>query len=53
MHSEYGCKREKKQHESFVKGLKTLFPEKVVIFSLDPPPHAAAGKPDVELNTLL
>ena len=37
MHSEYGLQARKEDNQqSFVKGLKTLFPDKVVIFSLDP-----------------
>ncbi|MCL4361753.1 ATP-binding protein [Candidatus Dependentiae bacterium] len=37
MHSEYGSQARKEgNNESFVKGLKTLFPNKVAIFSLDP-----------------
>jgi uncharacterized protein len=37
MHSEYGFQARKEGlKESFVKGLKTLFPDKVAIFSLDP-----------------
>lgn len=37
MHSEYGLQARKEgKGESFVKGLKTLFPDKVAIFSLDP-----------------
>lgn len=37
MHSEYGLQARKEgNNEAFVKGLKTLFPNKVAIFSLDP-----------------
>lgn len=37
MHSEYGLQARKEgDQKSFVKGLKTLFPDKVAIFSLDP-----------------
>jgi hypothetical protein len=52
MHSEYGLQARKEgAHESFVKGLKTLFPEKVVIFSLDPAStRRRGGMPDVELT---
>jgi uncharacterized protein len=52
MHSEYGLQARKEgNQESFVKGLKTLFPEKVVIFSLDPTStRRRGGSPDVELN---
>lgn len=51
MHSEYGlqARKEGKDH-SFVKGLKTLFPDKVVIFSLDPEStRRRGGMPDVEI----
>ena len=52
MHSEYGLQARKEgNQESFVKGLKTLFPEKVVIFSLDPAStRRRGGMPDVELT---
>ncbi len=37
MHSEYGLQARKEgNQQSFVKGLKTLFPSRVTIFSLDP-----------------
>jgi uncharacterized protein len=37
MHSEYGLQaRQEGGNKAFVKGLKTLFPSKVAIFSLDP-----------------
>ncbi len=52
MHSEYGlqARKEGKGH-SFVKGLKTLFPDKVTIFSLDPAStRRRGGNPDVEVN---
>lgn len=51
MHSEYGLQARKEgNQESFVKGLKTLFPEKVAIFSLDPESTRRRGSnPDVEL----
>lgn len=51
MHSEYGlqARKESKEH-SFVKGLKTLFPDKVAIFSLDPASTRRRGSmPDVEI----
>lgn len=51
MHSEYGlqARKEGKGH-SFVKGLKTLFPSKVVIFSLDPEStRRRGGSPDVSV----
>ena len=52
MHSEYGLQARKEgNRESFVKGLKTLFPEKVAIFSLDPAStRRRGGNPDVELT---
>jgi uncharacterized protein len=52
MHSEYGLQARKEgTQESFVKGLKTLFPDKVVIFSLDPAStRRRGGMPDVELT---
>lgn len=52
MHSEYGLQARKEGNkESFVKGLKTLFPEKVAIFSLDPAStRRRGGMPDVELT---
>lgn len=52
MHSEYGlqARKEGKTH-SFVKGLKTLFPERVAIFSLDPEStRRRGGSPDVEVT---
>ncbi|KKP36056.1 MAG: HerA helicase [candidate division TM6 bacterium GW2011_GWF2_32_72] len=51
MHSEYGLQARKEgPGESFVKGLKTLFPDKVVIFSLDPEStRRRGGNPDVEI----
>jgi len=36
MHSEYGLQARQEGSSTFVKGLKTLFPSKVAIFSLDP-----------------
>jgi hypothetical protein len=52
MHSEYGLQARKEgAGESFVKGLKTLFPDKVVIFSLDPAStRRRGGSPDVEME---
>ncbi len=52
MHSEYGLQARKEgSHNSFVKGLKTLFPDRVVIFSLDPAStRRRGGMPDVELT---
>lgn len=51
MHSEYGLQARKEGGTlSFVKGLKTLFPDRVVIFSLDPAStRRRGGSPDVEL----
>ena len=51
MHSEYGLQARKEgKDNTFVKGLKTLFPEKVSIFSLDPDStRRRGGMPDVEI----
>lgn len=50
MHSEYGLQARKESSDSFVKGLKTLFPDKVAIFSLDPEStRRRGGSPDVEI----
>jgi hypothetical protein len=52
MHSEYGlqARTEGKSH-AFVKGLKTLFPNKIVIFSLDPEStRRRGGMADVEVS---
>ncbi len=50
MHSEYGLQARKEGNQVFVKGLKTLFPDKVVIFSLDPEStRRRGGNPDVEV----
>ncbi len=51
MHSEYGFQARKEGGGySFVKGLKTLFPSKVAIFSLDPDStRRRGGSPDVEV----
>lgn len=51
MHSEYGLQARKEGKTlNFVKGLKTLFPDKVAIFSLDPDSTRRRGtNPDVEL----
>ena len=49
MHSEYGLQA-RKENGPFVKGLKTLFPDKVVLFSLDPQStRRRGGSPDVEI----
>lgn len=52
MHSEYGLQaRKEDKNQSFVKGLKTLFPEKVAIFSLDPEStRRRGGMPDVVIE---
>lgn len=52
MHSEYGLQARKEgAGQSFVKGLKTLFPDKVAIFSLDPDStRRRGGMPDVEIS---
>jgi len=52
MHSEYGLQaRQESKGESFVKGLKTLFPDKVAIFSLDPDStRRRGGAPDYEIT---
>ncbi|MGD1997301.1 MAG: ATP-binding protein [Candidatus Dependentiae bacterium] len=51
MHSEYGTQARKEgEGLSFVKGLKTLFPDKVAIFSLDPASTRRRGcAPDVDV----
>lgn len=51
MHSEYGLQARKEgKNENFVKGLKTLFSDRVVIFSLDPAStRRRGGSPDVEI----
>jgi len=51
MHSEYGMQARKEgEGVQFVKGLKTLFPDKVAIFSLDPESTRRRGcAPDVEV----
>lgn len=49
MHSEYGLQARKEGNKTFVKGLKTLFADRVALFSLDP--HSTrrrGGMPDVE-----
>lgn len=52
MHSEYGLQaRTESTNKTFVKGLKTLFPEKIAIFSLDPVSTRRRGlNPDVTLT---
>jgi DNA helicase HerA-like ATPase len=51
MHSEYGLQaRKESETQSFVKGLKTLFPDRVAIFSLDPDStRRRGGSPDVDI----
>lgn len=51
MHSEYGHQARKEgDGQMFVRGLKSLFPNKVVIFSLDPDATRRRGcAPDVEV----
>jgi hypothetical protein len=51
MHSEYGLQaRQEGGNKAFVKGLKTLFPDKLAIFSLDPISTRRRGSaPDVEV----
>jgi len=51
MHSEYGFQARKEgSGEAFVKGLKTLFPDRVAIFSLDPESTRRRGcTPDFEV----
>lgn len=52
MHSEYGLQaRTEGKSQAFVKGLKTLFPSKIAIFSLDPDStRRRGGMPDVEIS---
>ena len=52
MHSEYGLQARKEgPGHSFIKGLKTLFPDRVVIFSLDPASTRRRGaSADVEIT---
>jgi len=52
MHSEYGLQaRQESKGQSFVKGLKTLFPDKVAIFSLDPDStRRRGGSPDYDIT---
>jgi DNA helicase HerA-like ATPase len=54
MHSEYGLQaRQEGKGETFVKGLKTLFPDRVAIFSLDPEStRRRGGSPDFEVTFL-
>ena len=52
MHGEYGLQaRQEGKGKSFVKGLKTLFPDRIVIFSLDPAATRRRGSaPDVTIT---
>lgn len=52
MHSEYGLQaRTESKGKAFVKGLKTLFADKIAIFSLDPDStRRRGGMPDVEIT---
>jgi DNA helicase HerA-like ATPase len=51
MHGEYGLSARSEDGEMFVLGLKSLFPEKVVLFSLDPEATRQRGcSPDVEVS---
>lgn len=52
MHSEYGFQARKEgEGQAFVKGLKTLFPNQVAIFSLDPEATRRRGcAPDFEVT---
>lgn len=51
MHSEYGLQARKEGGDSFVKGLKTLFPDRVAIFSLDPvSTRRRGGNPDAVIT---
>ena len=51
MHSEYGLNaRQEGDGQAFVKGLRELFPSKVVLFSLDPKStRMRGGAPDVDV----
>jgi len=55
MHSEYGLQARTENNNlnknSFVKGLKSLFPNKIAVFSLDPAStRRRGGSPDVEIK---
>lgn len=52
MHSEYGLQARKEGKTAFfVKGLKTLFPDRVAIFSLDPEStRRRGGNPDIAIT---
>lgn len=50
MHSEYGLSARQEGGQAFVKGLRELFPSKVVLFSLDPKStRQRGGSPDVDV----
>ncbi|HXW86241.1 MAG TPA: DUF87 domain-containing protein, partial [Candidatus Bathyarchaeia archaeon] len=50
MHNEYGLQARQESHHVFVKGLKTLFPDRIAIFSLDPQStRRRGGSPDVDV----
>ncbi|AXK60800.1 ATPase [Candidatus Chromulinivorax destructor] len=51
MHSEYGLEARQEGSGTFVKGLKTLFPSKIAIFSIDPVATQRRGTaPDVAVK---
>lgn len=51
MHSEYGLQARQEGSNTFVKGLKTLFPTKIAIFSLDPAATQRRGTtPDIAVQ---
>ncbi|MBP6869329.1 DUF87 domain-containing protein [Candidatus Babeliales bacterium] len=51
MHSEYGLQARQEGSNNFVKGLKTLFPSKIAIFSLDPAATQRRGTaPDIAVK---
>ncbi|MCX5923962.1 MAG: DUF87 domain-containing protein [Candidatus Dependentiae bacterium] len=51
MHNEYGLQARQESNAKFVKGLKSLFPSKVAIFSLDPAATMRRGaSPDVVIQ---
>lgn len=51
MHNEYGLQARQESNVKFVKGLKTLFPSRVAIFSLDPIATQRRGAaPDVVIQ---
>jgi len=51
MHNEYGLQARQESSAQFVKGLKTLFPSRVAIFSLDPQATQRRGAaPDVAVR---